>query len=339
MTRLGVKNRRAGFSLIEVLVVIAIVGILMSLLFPAVQMAREGARAASCRNRLRQLGLSTFNYESANNRLPSGYTYLSGENYGAETGYHVTHPEANYLGHSWGSQLLTFLELPQLSDRIQRNLPPFDPNNQVTREQSLPLFLCPSDHYSQHNYVVRNDRVTPIERYAASSFVANWGSAEGRVDTPGDITDDINLDATPTMANDVYYRNSATRLRDLQDGTSNTLAFGERTNGPIFGNNGLPLLNGEGQHAVFETSWYAAVRDIDNPYDDHGHMVLFDGEFAPNRAHGDGVGADRGVSAPHFDRAYFTLCDGAVIPISRDVHLEVYRAYCTRDGQEFVSLD
>lgn len=66
-------NRRAGFTVVELLVVIAVIAMLVALLIPAVQAARESARRTSCMNRMRQLGLGLLNYESAVGHFPSSW--------------------------------------------------------------------------------------------------------------------------------------------------------------------------------------------------------------------------------------------------------------------------
>ncbi|MCE5269365.1 MAG: DUF1559 domain-containing protein, partial [Planctomycetaceae bacterium] len=69
---LASKCIRRGFTLVELLVVITIIGILVSMLLPAVQAAREAARRSQCGNNLKQIGLAILNFEAANHKLPTG---------------------------------------------------------------------------------------------------------------------------------------------------------------------------------------------------------------------------------------------------------------------------
>ena len=185
--RVAMKRKVAGFTLVARLVVIAIIGILIGMLLPAVQMVREAARRTACKNNMRQLGLALHNYESALQRFPPGYAYALGSQYAAQTGYQVSSglADANHLGHAWGMYVLPFIEQQNLYDMVDTELPVFDPVNLVARETELRVFLCPSDPFSEGNFVVRDDTATPIEQYAAASYCANWGPASGVLETPG----------------------------------------------------------------------------------------------------------------------------------------------------------
>lgn len=332
-------NQRTAFTLVELLVVIAVIGVLIGMLLPAVQQVREAARRTACKNNLRQLAMAMHNYESALGQFPPGYSYISGADYAAQTGYPVASgfETANYLGHGWGAHILPFIEQSNLHDQIDFKLPGFDPVNLVAREYQIGTFLCPTDTWSPRNFVVRNDSVVPVERYSAASYCANWGPASGVFETPGDPDDDRNLDATPDASEGPFFRNSKTRFSDIRDGTSSTLAIGERTNGPILDLDGNPI--GAPPHPNFENVWFAAIRDIDAPDDDHGHMVLFDAEYGPNQARGEGTGADRAVSAPHNGLAQFGFLDGSVHTIAESIDIAVYRALASMRGGEVIGDD
>ncbi len=331
------NQQRSAFTLVELLVVIAIIGVLIGLLLPAVQQVREAARRTACKNNLKQLGLALHNYESSLRQFPSGYASISGANYAAKTGYSVAggFQSANHLGQAWGAYFLPYLEQANLHNQINFKLPGFDAANLIARETQLPLFVCPTDHWSFNNFVVRNESVSPIEKYAAASYCANWGPASGVADTPGNPSDDRNLDATPDNSQGPFFRNSKTRFANITDGISSTLAIGERTNGPVLDTDGQPI--GTPPHPNFENVWFAAIRDIDAPDDDHGHMVLFDAEYGPNQARGEGTGADRGVSAPHRGLAQFVFLDGSVHTISEDIDITTYRALASISGGEVIS--
>ena len=303
------RPNRGGFTLIELLVVIAIIGILVGLLLPAVQAAREAARRMSCSNNLKQLVLGIHNYESAFKQLPPGYLHKPGP----PGPLHA----ANHMGFAWGSMILPQIEQPGLFDQFDFTRPVFDDANLIARETSIATFLCPSDTYSEDSYVVRDDTVVPNERYSAASYAANWGPS----------TATVNLDDTPLASEGVFYRNSHTKFRDILDGLANTLALGERTNGPLPVSTPSP-----GGHSQFETAWSAAVREVTDLADDHGHMVLFETQFRPNQLDGD----DKGLSAPHVGLCQFAICDGSVRAITAQIDEDVYNALATRRGKEVI---
>ena len=324
------KTYRHAFTLVELLVVIAIIGILIGMLLPAVQQVREAARRTVCKNNIRQMVLAMHNYESGLMSFPPGYVHVLGrDSENLISGFE----DANHFGQAWGAFILPHIEQPNLFSQIDFRAPAFALSNLDARETELPVFICPTDNFSPGNFVVRNESSNPVERYAAASYCANWGPASGVADTPGDTSDDINLDATPDQSRGVFFRNSRTTFGRITDGTSNTLAIGERTNGPILGVDGEPI--GVPPHPNYENAWFAAVRDIDAPDDDHGHMVLFDTEYGPNGARGGG-GADRGVAAPHQGLAQFGFLDGSVHTFGVSIDISVYRALSSIGGGEVI---
>jgi len=294
------RRSRPGFTLIELLVVISIIAVLIALLLPAVQQAREAARKVQCRDHLRQFGLALHNYSDAHQILPPGYVYRPDAS---------TSPASNGAGFGWGTMILPFLEQSPLYQQFDFNVPLHAAVNLPPREKHLPVFLCPSDPVSYNGFVLMGP--TP-ERYAMASYAANFGPPD--------------LDITQEQRLGLFSRNSATRMGDVTDGLSMTLMIGERVNGPF--RNGFAHAN----HFEYETAWAGAIRDTDEPDDDHGHMTLFQTGHVPNHPFSD----DRDVSAPHIGYANFLFGDGAVRGLSENIDFAVYQTLSTRASGETV---
>jgi len=146
------RHRSTGFTLIELLVVITIIGILIGLLLPAVQSAREAARALQCGNNLKQIGLALHNYHDAHGSLPSGaYTRPTRGPYCEDV----------YNGHTWFCSLLPHVEQQAAYDKLDFTKPTREsPNKEVILGLQLAIEACPSDPYSG---------LTLHERFASSS--------------------------------------------------------------------------------------------------------------------------------------------------------------------------
>lgn len=200
---LKIKSSNRGFTLIELLVVIAIIAILIALLLPAVQQAREAARRTQCKNNLKQLGLALHNYHDVNLCFPPAMIVTPGET------YHWT----------WSVMVLPYIDQAPLFNRL-------DPGpttalgalvaNLPALQNAYPAFRCPSDTGPNLNTDaahVFNDGTTDQQVSLTNYVVANSSGT---------------LRPQPTLQDGAFNNNSRTRMRDITDGTSNTIAVGER---------------------------------------------------------------------------------------------------------------
>jgi prepilin-type N-terminal cleavage/methylation domain-containing protein len=181
-------HRRVGFTLVELLVVIAVIGVLASMLLPAVQAAREAGRRLQCMNNLSQLIIAVHNYEMAHDVLPAGTLEPKGPILHAPLGYH----------HNWIARILPYLDQFNTYRNINFQVGVYDPPNRAVRELTLPLLQCPSGNLArgmgQSNYAgVHHHQEAAID-------VNNTG---------------------------VFFLNSRLRSSDVNDGLSTTLFIGE----------------------------------------------------------------------------------------------------------------
>ncbi|MBL9123984.1 MAG: DUF1559 domain-containing protein, partial [Planctomycetaceae bacterium] len=243
--RAGSSFERAGFTLVELLVVISIIGMLAALLLPAVNAAREAGRKSVCVNNQRQLGLAIFQYEAAKNEYP-GYVMPQAIIVDPTTSQKVaTRP----IG--WTFALMSRLERTDISDNYGINAPkPWpgiggDAGPYAVPNQRLNILSCPSD--AQANAPDPEG----LGDSASTSYVANCGLRDEPTNTAAGGT--LAIAALPTAsqgyprdwaANGVfhyqfpYYTDSSGYLptgekitkvtaSSLTDGTSTTLLLSE----------------------------------------------------------------------------------------------------------------
>ncbi|MEM8913026.1 MAG: DUF1559 domain-containing protein [Planctomycetota bacterium] len=240
---------RSAFTLIELLVVIAIIGLMVGLLLPAVQAAREAARRMSCSNNVRQIGLAAHNYHSAFRRLPSGYVSFATNN-GTAPPQVMMDPDTWDAGPGWGwaAGLLPYAEGTAIDALLQMDQPIWAEVNQDAIAATPAMFLCPSATGGDDPFLVADESGDPLLingrsiEVGRSHYVAShgqescWGEC-GSVAT-GEVFTNI-YTATTTIvpidgdakqvADGPFFRNSATRFRDVLDGLSNTIFFGEHS--------------------------------------------------------------------------------------------------------------
>src|SRR5687767_15127339 len=119
------KSRRQAMTLVELLVVMAIIGILVALLLPAIQAAREAARRSSCMNNLKQIGLAVLNFEQSKKLLPPGAVWDEGDRYGGSIFVHILpmlEEPALYQAFDFRSNRIDNTKLPGTNQRVDASV-------------------------------------------------------------------------------------------------------------------------------------------------------------------------------------------------------------------------
>jgi prepilin-type N-terminal cleavage/methylation domain-containing protein len=250
------EDRRGAFTLVELLIVIAIIGVLIALLLPAVQAAREAARRAQCSSHLKNIGLAAHNFDAAFSCFPPGYL-------GA-----IPQGQADpNNGYPQFTGCLAFL-LPQLEAETIKNRIDLDfastPSSgsaslfdvakvgtawwtrtkaRDLARSTVPVFICPSDQ----PYEKKGDSVKIGVQFFLSgstinmqifAFTNNAGDVYARTNYLGVAGTDA-LTSTPSVRvlNDqrkgVFYNRSKTTFADVSDGASCTFLFGESMGGSL----------------------------------------------------------------------------------------------------------
>jgi prepilin-type N-terminal cleavage/methylation domain-containing protein/prepilin-type processing-associated H-X9-DG protein len=247
---LRVRGARNGFTLVELLVVTAIIGTLVGLLLPAVQRVREAARRSACVNNLRQIGVALHGYYDALKVFPPAYL---GNPFQTGSAYGVSYPDGNGNGPSgfaWGALILPFVEEQNLHLQFNFSLPCWAPGNASAAQTKVPLFLCPSatggdDPFPVDRYVgsawnpdlkpVGSNPYDPPIRLAHSHYVTSAGCHQpwGRdaVYDNFDLPELVSTGGPPvlTYIEGAFYRDARLSAKNFTDGLSNTVFIGEHS--------------------------------------------------------------------------------------------------------------
>jgi prepilin-type N-terminal cleavage/methylation domain-containing protein/prepilin-type processing-associated H-X9-DG protein len=313
--------RRPGFTLIELLVVISIIAVLIALLLPAVQAAREQARRTACSNNLKQIGVALANYCNRNGAFPPGYQSIYSTNFQREIG----------PGWGWASMILPDLEQQPLFNTIRFETAMPDPTMATARLTTMKVFLCPSDN-TPLSWTATDSETwmymgaiysssIPICNLAGANYVGVYGIGEPGVNGPG-----------------IFFRGSFVTLQTITDGLSQTLCVGERSENLKMGR-GIATWTGAAPGANL---WSCAP----NPYEaDAGTCVQEDGSgmilghTGEGHGPGDPYGDVNQFCSRHGLGAFFLYCDGHVRYLHKEMNYPVYTALSTRNWGEIISDD
>ena len=191
------QSRRAGFTLVELLAVIAIIGVLIALLLPAVQAARESGRRTACQNNLRQIGLALNQYLSAKQAFPIGST------------------DHNKREIAWCVYLLPSLDEQQVFSLFDDRQAYSSAANREAVRCVIPVFLCPST-------ATQPDRRGPTTGDRNSNGTWDPGDDQAYTDYGG-------IWGVNGTDNGTLIYNKAIKAMQIRDGLSQTIAVGEDT--------------------------------------------------------------------------------------------------------------
>jgi prepilin-type N-terminal cleavage/methylation domain-containing protein/prepilin-type processing-associated H-X9-DG protein len=297
---------RVGFTLIELLVVIAIIAVLIGLLLPAIQKVREAAARISCQNKLKQIGLGTLNFESAQRGLPPSRT--TGVSAGA-----LYYP----YQHSWTAALLPYIEQTASFNIYSYKASWNDTVNYPAIRTYLKLFNCPST-LNQPRADTTIASAPSAGDYHAVNAIKNFVGINcfGMIHVTN--PDDARLVGA-------MRRDRITRITDIVDGTSNTILVAEDAGRPMF---------------------YNAARQVFDPIGKEGGWADPNGAFSIDGSNPDGTipgpcplncSNNSEVYSFHANGANVAFADGSVHFLSSTINLCTLAKLVTRAGGEVIA--
>lgn len=298
----------AAFTLVELLVVITIIGILIALLLPAVQTAREAARRMQCSNNLKQIGLACLTHEQAHGFLPSGGTWAASSQLlgDPDLGAGLAQPGG------WVFSILPYLEQQALYDLGAGQSATAKKSLFARREQTpLSTMNCPSR---------RMPTARPIYagRTWSNSDPFTVGAKGDYAGNAGDVPDP----QVPWPTSGVFYCPSEVRAADISDGLSNTYLVGEKA---LFPDGYDTAASGGDDDTMYAGQNVDSLR-VTYPGTTGAMTVL-----GPDR---EGSDDWRNFGSAHAAGFNMVFCDGATREVNYSIELEVHRCLGNRqDGR------
>ena len=311
-------NRRA-FTLVELLVVITIIGVLIALLLPAVQAAREAARRMQCSNKLKQIGLALHNYHDVWERLPP-----------CDVGGMRAHQDFQ-SGWNWQPRILDFIEQSAAFAQLDFKEKSWVGTNLVYIQTIHWEVLCPSntlaDQLKEEEGFCAGNSMPPISQSDYAACVGDYINMTGVGHTPayGNITGTAVFETRGMIGRFGW----SARFEDVPDGLSTTFMVGECIGAiSFFQNFGAESFATTAHPINFMNEWLIANHDA--------ACVCTAGTSTITTGHcGD---SSIGFRSMHSGGAHFCMGDGSVHFINDNIDGATYRALASRAGGEIVKI-